>query len=73
MYIKVRVTVGARAESFEKVKESHYVASVREKAKRNMANARVIELVAAEFGISPGAVRIVSGHHSPSKLLSIPD
>lgn len=73
MYIHVKVTAGTKDESFEKIKELHYVARVRQKAERNLANKRVAELVAEKFGISSKAVRIISGHHSPSKLFSIPD
>ncbi len=73
MYIHVKVTSGAKEEAFEKIKELHFVAKVRQKAERNQANIRVCELVALFFGIRDKEVRIVSGHHSPSKLLSIPD
>jgi uncharacterized protein YggU (UPF0235/DUF167 family) len=44
---------------------------VREKAKQNMANKRILEIVAREYKINPAQVRIISGHHSPSKLLSV--
>jgi uncharacterized protein YggU (UPF0235/DUF167 family) len=73
MYIHVRVSAGTKEESFEKVKESHFRAKVKQKAENNLANKRVSELVAAHFEIPSRQVRIVSGHHSPSKLFSIPD
>lgn len=71
MYIKVHVQAGAKKEVFEKESEDHFAVSVKEPAERNMANRRVLELVARHFGISPGKVRIINGHHSPSKLLSV--
>lgn len=70
MYIQVQVTAGAKQETFTQKDETHFVATVKEKAERNMANKRVIELMRQQF---PQATRIqiVSGHHSPSKLFSV--
>jgi len=69
MYVKVRINAGAKKESVERVSKDHFNISVKEKAERNMANARVIELVAREFKQRKGGVRIVSGHHSPGKIV----
>lgn len=71
MYIKVNVIAGAKKESFVKKSKDHFDISVKEKAERNMANTRVIELVAEHFQIAKNKVRIINGHHHPSKLLSI--
>ena len=71
MYVKARVAPGAKKESVEKTDENSFAISVREPAERNMANTRVREIVAREYGVSPGAVRIVSGHRSRTKILSI--
>ncbi|MEK9167886.1 MAG: DUF167 domain-containing protein [Patescibacteria group bacterium] len=71
MYIWIKVTPGAKKELFEQKSEDHFVANVREKAERNMANMRVRELVAAHFGVPVGKARIISGHTSPSKILSV--
>jgi uncharacterized protein YggU (UPF0235/DUF167 family) len=73
MYVKVRVQAGARAEKFEAVSKDRFNISVKQEAKQNLANRRVCELVAAHYHLSPKQVRIVSGHTSPSKILSIPD
>ena len=72
-YIHVKVTAGASKESFAPKKNSadHFEASVREKAERNMANGRVLELVAGHFKVPTNKVRIVNGHRSPSKLLVV--
>ena len=72
MYIKVRVLAGAKKEEVQELSKNHFKISVREKPLQNLANRRVVELVARHFGVSPKTVRIVSGHHSPSKILSIP-
>jgi uncharacterized protein YggU (UPF0235/DUF167 family) len=71
MYIKVKVKAGSRTEEVVKVNEDHYDISVKEKAERNMANNRVCEIMALILGVSKDAVRIINGHHSPSKMLSI--
>jgi len=73
MYVKVRVIVGAKNEKFEKVSDTHFEISVKEKAQQNLANRRVVELIALHFGIPAKQIRIISGHHSPSKILSLPD
>lgn len=72
MYIKVRVNAGAKKESFVQEHEDSFTISVKEPAEQNRANARVRELVAAHFGILPKQIRIISGHHSPGKILSVP-
>lgn len=73
MYIRVRVNAGAKKESFQKLKDDSFAVSVREPGEQNRANTRVLELIALHYGISPKQVRIISGAHSPGKLLSIPD
>lgn len=71
MYVHVKVVAGTRQESFRKISEDHFEVSVKEKAERNMANARVLELVAEHFKVPLNKVRIVNGHHHPSKLLVV--
>lgn len=73
MYIKVRVAAGVKKESFVKKTEDSFLVSVKEPAEQNRANTRVVELVAEHFEVSPKQIRIISGHHSPSKILSLPD
>lgn len=73
MYIKVRVIAGAKKESIEEVSAGYLKISVKEPAERNLANRRIVELVAAHYKIPPKQARIISGHTSPSKILSIPD
>lgn len=70
-YIKVKVFAGAKKESFEQKSEDHFEVAVKEKAERNLANRRVIELVAKHLKVPTGKIRIISGHHSFSKMLSI--
>ena len=71
MYIKIKVIVDAKKEKIIKKSEDHFDISVKEPAERNLANKRVLELVREYFRVYNGNVRIVSGHHSPSKIISI--
>lgn len=71
MYVKVRVIAGAKKETIEKKTKDTYYISVKEKAERNMANKRVCGIMAFILSVPVPAVRIISGHQSPSKLLSI--
>lgn len=71
MYIKVKITAGARKEKFSQISEDHFEISVREKAERNMANTRIREMVAEFFKVSVGKTKIISGHHSPGKILNV--
>jgi uncharacterized protein YggU (UPF0235/DUF167 family) len=70
-YIHVKVTARARKEVVERKDEDHFLISVREKAERNMANTRVLELVAEHFKVPVSRVRIINGHQHSSKLLII--
>lgn len=73
MYIKVRVATSVKKESFTKVDNGSFLVSVKEPAEQNRANTRALELVATHFNILPKQIRIISGHHSPSKIFSIPE
>ena len=71
MYIKVKVIAGAKKEKIEKKSENSFLISVKEPAERNLANNRVREIIAVVYEINQKSVRIISGHQSPSKILSI--
>jgi uncharacterized protein YggU (UPF0235/DUF167 family) len=70
MYIKVFVTPGAKKEKVEEKGETLMIA-VREPAMGNRANDRVRELVAMREGKPLGSVRILTGHRSRAKMVSI--
>jgi len=69
MYLKIKVFPDSKAERVEKISEIEWKVWTKKPAERNLANDRVLELVREEYGES--AVRMVSGHHSPSKIVSI--
>ena len=71
MYIKVTVTAKAKRESLVATSKDKLRIAVTEPAKQNLANRRVRELVARHCGAPLSKVKIISGHHSPSKMLSV--
>jgi uncharacterized protein YggU (UPF0235/DUF167 family) len=71
MYIKVIVVAGAKREKLIKNSADHFEVFVKEKAEKNMANKRVIELLALYFKLPKGKIRIVNGHRHPHKLLVV--
>ncbi|MFA6408443.1 MAG: DUF167 domain-containing protein [Candidatus Paceibacterota bacterium] len=70
MYIKVFVTPGAKRESVIGEGETLTI-SVREPATGNRANTRVRELVALRHGVPLAQVRILTGHRSRAKMISV--
>jgi uncharacterized protein YggU (UPF0235/DUF167 family) len=69
MYIKVRVKVGQRKESIERITETDFVVLIKQKAERNLANKRIVEIFQDIFHTKN--VRIISGVHHPIKMLSV--
>ena len=69
-FLKVFVTPGARKEKVE-TKGDVLAVSVREPAERNEANDRVRAIVALLHGVPVGKVRIMTGHRSRAKMISI--
>ena len=70
MYIKVFVTPDAKKEKVEEKGETLLI-SVKEPAAQNRANDRVRELVALRLGKPLGKVRILTGHRSRGKMISV--
>lgn len=69
MYLKIKVVPDSRSEKIEKKSENEWRVCVKVPAENNCANNRVLELVRQAYPNQ--SVRIVSGHHSPSKIVSI--
>lgn len=69
MYIKIRAKPGSRKEIVTKVSSDHYDISVVEPAENNYANKRILEIMRSLYPKT--AVRMISGHHSPSKIISV--
>ena len=71
MYIRIQVQAGAKKETVTQVSDTEFRITVREKAKMNAANKRIIEIAKVQIFPESSRVRIISGHHSPIKLLSV--
>ena len=73
LHVRVRVTPGAKKESFvqSEAESSIFLASVKAPAERNEANDRVRTLVARFFGVPLSAARMLSGHRSIQKMFVI--
>lgn len=71
MYIKVIAHPLSKKELIEEKKPGTLEIWLREPAERNLANKKIVELVAEFAHVTAGKVRIISGHTSPRKMLSI--
>ncbi|MFZ2500508.1 MAG: DUF167 domain-containing protein [Minisyncoccia bacterium] len=77
MYIKVFVTPSAKREKVEENPstkpgtEATLLISVREPATGNRANDRVRAIIAGRVGAVVGKVRILTGHRSRAKIVSV--
>ena len=69
MYLKIKVVVDAKEEKIEKLENDSWRIWVKMPRENNLANNRVLEIIHREHPNT--SVRIVSGHHSPSKIVSI--
>jgi len=71
MYIKVKVNTSSKREVIEEERPDHFTIGVKEPAKQNLANTRVRQIIADKFKVLISSVRIINGHHSPSKLIVV--
>ena len=73
MYIKVKVKANQKKEIIERLNEDTFRVSVKVKAEMNKANNRVIELISEVLSVPKTKLQLVTGHHSPNKILFIRD
>lgn len=71
MYVRIHATPGAKKERVTRVDDTEFHIAVREPASQNLANKRIIAIIAESFSVSPAQVRILTGHRSSSKMVSI--
>lgn len=71
MYIRVTAHPGAKKESVLKESDTEFTISVKEEAERNLANRRIVQIIAEEFGIEPERIRMISGHRSRRKIINV--
>ena len=69
MYLKLKVIPDAKLEKIERLKDDEYRIWVKAPAEMSLANTRVLEIIR---DIHPNKrVRLISGHTSPSKIISV--
>ncbi len=73
MYIKVVVYPGVKKEVVKEIGEARFEIRVKEPAEQNLANSRVRQLMAKQYQVPVSQVRMISGHHSSRKILSVGD
>ncbi len=71
MYIKIKVEVGSKKEKIIKKGDIRYEIKVKEPAERNLANTRIREIIASIYKINIKSTRIISGHQSQNKIISV--
>ena len=69
MHVRIMVKTNAARERM--VKGKTLTLYVKEPPHDNLANRRVVQLVAKHFGVASSGVRLVAGHRKPGKTLSI--
>jgi uncharacterized protein YggU (UPF0235/DUF167 family) len=73
MLIHVKVEADSNREFVEEIKHNSYRVFTKEKAENNQANKKMVQLLATYLGKRTFNVRIVTGHHSPSKIVDVID
>lgn len=71
MLIHIKIHPESKADSIEAKNDNSFVVKVREKAERNAANRKLRELLSQHFKVDLGKVKIITGHHAPSKIVEI--
>lgn len=71
MYVKVRVYPGMKKDKVTKLSVNHFEIITKAPAAQNAANNRVREMIADIYCVTERQVRLVSGHHHPSKILEV--
>lgn len=70
MYLHIKVIPDSKKEEVLFEKENYLKISVKEPRERNLANGRVLELL-REYYPTAKQIRIINGHTSHSKLVSV--
>lgn len=71
MYVKVRAKPDAKKELIIEMDRYELAIHVREPARQNLANRRIIEILAERFSVPARSIQMLSGFRSPNKVFSI--
>ncbi len=73
MYLKVKAVAGAKKESLKQTGPNRFAINVKAPAERGLANKAILTILAAHLKLPISHLRLISGHHTPSKLISVRD
>jgi uncharacterized protein len=73
MLIKVRAFPDSKEERIIKKNENSFDVFVEEVAERNMANKRIIEIIAEYFNVPQHKAKMIKGFKESSKIFDIKD
>jgi len=71
IFVKVYVFANSKKEKIRKVEKDIFEVFVKEPAKQNMANKRVMEIISSEYGVGRGQIKLITGHRNPNKRFEI--
>lgn len=71
MFIHVKIIPGSRKDEVVCKNNASYIVSVQEEAKENKANCAMLLLMADFLKVPVSTIRIITGHHAPSKMLEV--
>ena len=71
IFLRVKVFPKAKEEKLVEKGDDRFDIHTRAPASDNRANAAVVETLAQFLGVSENKLRLVSGHHKPSKIFEL--
>ncbi len=71
MLIHVKVIADSNTDKVELLKENSFVVYTKSPRENNQANRSMIQIISKHLQIPTGKIRIITGHHQPSKILEI--
>jgi len=71
MRVRVHVFADMKKEVVKEVGEHNFEMKLKHPAERNMANQRMRELISEWYNVKVGKVKIITGHHSPHKIVEV--
>ena len=73
MLIHVKVEADSNKDEVIEKSDVSYIVKVKDSAKQNQANIKMLTLLSAYLRLDKSRLRMISGHHSPGKILEILD
>jgi len=70
-YVRVKATPGARREHIEQTGDDTYHIFVKEPPAANMANKRIMQILAEMYDVPSKSVRLHTGHMSRNKVFTL--